>query len=105
MNNSNNTATMPTASAPQQAATFTTAQRHQLSRVNEINAEFFGLTSSSAVLTDLLEMYGYMEESNLIQGADDTATSEIKRNYLFTIQKLAAYVGDMERNHLFFKSK
>jgi len=105
MKNYNNTATIPTAAAPQQAAIFTTAQKNQLHRVNEINGEFFGLTSSSAVLADLLELYGYMEESNLIQGADDAATSEIKRNYLFTIQKLAAYVADMDRNHFFFKSK
>jgi hypothetical protein len=101
-NSNNNIATMPQAAA---APTFTTANRHQLSRVNEINGEFFGLTSSSTVLTDLLELYGYMEESGLIQGADDTATSEIKRNYLFTIQDLAAYVAAMERNHFFFKSK
>ena len=93
------------AAAPQATPTFTTAQRDQLRRYNEITNEFFGLMGSSTVFNELLELYGYLEESGLIQGVDDKATSEIKRNYLFTIQKLGAFVSEVERNHFFFKCK
>jgi len=111
MKNSNNTATIPTAAAPtamptaQQAHPMTAAQRHQLSRYNEITNEFFGLMGSSTVFTELLELYKFMEESNLIDAGSPQADSEIKMNYIFTIQKLGAFVADMERTHLFFKGK
>ena len=105
-NSNNNIAIMPqAAAAPQATPIFTTAQRDQLRRINEITSEFFGFYSSSTIISELLELYGYMEESGLIQGVDDKATSEIKRDYLFTIQKLCAFVADVERNHLFFKNK
>ena len=95
-NLNNDTATTPT---------FTSAQYAQLHRYNEITDKFFGNMGSSDVFTDLLELYKYMEESGLIEGVDDKATSEIKLNYLYTIQKLGAFVADLERNHAFFKNK
>lgn len=113
-NSNNNIATIPTASAvttqtamptAQQAHPMTAAQRTQLSRYNEIASEFFGLMGSSTVFNELIELYKYMEESGLIEGIDDKATSEIKMNYLYTIQKLGAFVADLERNHAFFKNK
>lgn len=105
-NSNNNIAIMPqAAAAPQATPIFTTANRDQLRRYNEITGDFFGFYSSSSIISELLELYGYMEESGLIQGVDDKATSEIKRDYLFTIQKLSAFVADVERNHLFFKGK
>lgn len=95
---------MPTATAPK-AATFTTANADQLRRYNEITGDFFGLMGSSTVFDELIELYKYMEESGLIEGADDKATSEIKMNYLYTIQKLGSFVAQLERTHLFFKGK
>lgn len=95
---------MPQATATT-TATFTTAQRDQLARYNEITNEFFGLMGSSHVFTELLDLYGYLEESNLIEGVDDEATSSIKRNYLYSIQKIGAFVAELERVNLFFKGK
>lgn len=95
---------MPTA-ATTTTPIFTAAQYAQLHRYNEITDEFFKHMGSGHVFETLLELYGYMEESNLLDAGSPQANSDIKRDWLLTIQKIGSFIAEAERIHLFFKDK